>query len=44
MRTWFALRSAPDDQAVIARYALVLSVSLVGVVGLYFAAMYLITH
>jgi hypothetical protein len=42
MRTWF--RSEADDLSIISHYALVLSLALIGVIGLYFGALYLITH
>jgi len=44
MRTWFANSDRADEQAAAARFALILSLTLVGVVGLYFGALYLITH
>ena len=44
MKTWFSDRSSADDQAAVARFALIASLSLLGVIGLYFGMLYLITH
>lgn len=44
MRTWFPHRNLADEQAAIARYALIFGLSLICVAGLYIGTLYLITQ
>lgn len=44
MNPWFEYRSLPGYEAAVGRYALILSLSLLGMIGLYFGALYWITY